>query len=242
MREAGLRNTQPILRAFAYLLCDIIPVILELTSVTHDPDTLGGKPCVRHMPVPAAAVLSWLAAGRSQEEILRARPELAPEDIKDILLFAAWRIEEPVGLQPPERNPDKPLPPAPGQPDAGQSAHCPIALLRSGVFDARLGIGIIAWRDIAQFTLVTRHGVEGVSLEVIKPERYMARLPGLRRYFAGFLSTVRVNPFVLSTAGTGLTGDQLLTQVSKVWLLYRNDNWLPPRNIPEFSALAKTSG
>ena len=45
-------------------------------------------------------VVGLLAAGRTEEEILRAYPYLEMEDIREALAYAAWRAEEvevPVG-------------------------------------------------------------------------------------------------------------------------------------------------
>jgi uncharacterized protein (DUF433 family) len=39
-------------------------------------------------------ILGLLAAGRSQEEILKAYPYLEAEDIAQALAYAAWRVEE----------------------------------------------------------------------------------------------------------------------------------------------------
>jgi uncharacterized protein (DUF433 family) len=46
------------------------------------------------MRVTVGTVVGLLAAGRSQEEILRAYPYLEPEDIRTALGYAAWRAQE----------------------------------------------------------------------------------------------------------------------------------------------------
>lgn len=46
------------------------------------------------MRVTVGAIVSLLAAGRTEEEILRAYPYLEPEDIRAALSYAAWRTEE----------------------------------------------------------------------------------------------------------------------------------------------------
>jgi uncharacterized protein (DUF433 family) len=46
------------------------------------------------MRVTVGAIMGLLAAGRTHEEILQAYPYLAPEDIRAVLSYAAWRTEE----------------------------------------------------------------------------------------------------------------------------------------------------
>ena len=66
----------------------------ELTRITRDPGVMGGKPCIRGMRVTVGTVVGLVAAGRTQEEILREYPYLEAEDISEALSYAAWRAEE----------------------------------------------------------------------------------------------------------------------------------------------------
>ena len=65
-----------------------------LTRITLDPNTMGGKPCIRGLRVTVGTLVGLLAAGRSVQEILAAYPYLEPEDISEALAYAAWRVEE----------------------------------------------------------------------------------------------------------------------------------------------------
>ena len=65
-----------------------------LTRITHDPNIMGGKPCIRGLRVTVGTVVGLVAAGRSQDEILRLYPYLADDDIREALSYAAWRVEE----------------------------------------------------------------------------------------------------------------------------------------------------
>ena len=56
-----------------------------------DPTKRSGKPCVRELRITVADVLSWLASGMTEEEILKDFPELVREDIQAVLAFAAER-------------------------------------------------------------------------------------------------------------------------------------------------------
>ena len=65
-----------------------------LERITHDPDVMGGKPCIRGLRVTVGTIIGLLAAGHSEERILEAYPYLEPEDIPAALSYAAWRSEE----------------------------------------------------------------------------------------------------------------------------------------------------
>lgn len=66
----------------------------ELARITRDPDVMGGRACIRGMRVTVGMVLGLLASGRSEKEILDAYPYLEPQDIREALDYAAWRLEE----------------------------------------------------------------------------------------------------------------------------------------------------
>jgi uncharacterized protein (DUF433 family) len=51
----------------------------------------GGRPCVRSMRIAVADVLGWLAAGMSEQDILKDYPELTETDIRACLAYAADR-------------------------------------------------------------------------------------------------------------------------------------------------------
>ncbi len=59
--------------------------------ITLEPGKRGGKPCIRGMRISVYDVLSYLAAGMSEEEILRDFPYLTREDIRACLAYAADR-------------------------------------------------------------------------------------------------------------------------------------------------------
>jgi uncharacterized protein (DUF433 family) len=66
----------------------------NLDRITHDPQIMGGKPCVRGMRVTVGTIVGLVAAGRTWGEILTAYPYLEEEDIRQALEYAAWRVEE----------------------------------------------------------------------------------------------------------------------------------------------------
>jgi len=66
----------------------------QLHRITHNPEVMGGKACIRGMRVTASLVLGMLAAGRTVEEILDDYPYLEREDITACLEYAAYRLQE----------------------------------------------------------------------------------------------------------------------------------------------------
>lgn len=60
-----------------------------MDRITHDPDVMGGRPCIRGMRVTVGAIIGQVAAGRTQQEILAGYPYLEPEDLQAALAYAA---------------------------------------------------------------------------------------------------------------------------------------------------------
>jgi uncharacterized protein (DUF433 family) len=63
----------------------------ELTRITIEPGKRGGKPTIRGLRITVYDVLSQLAEGVSEAEILEDFPELELADIRACLAFAAGR-------------------------------------------------------------------------------------------------------------------------------------------------------
>lgn len=57
--------------------------------ITIEAGKRSGQPCVRGLRITVWDVLSWLAAGMSEEEILDDYPELESADFRAIYEFAA---------------------------------------------------------------------------------------------------------------------------------------------------------
>ncbi|MCP4594752.1 MAG: DUF433 domain-containing protein [bacterium] len=58
-----------------------------LTRITVDPKVMVGKPTIRGLRITVEQVLSSMAAGVSEEELLREYPELEKEDFSAILTY-----------------------------------------------------------------------------------------------------------------------------------------------------------
>lgn len=55
---------------------------------------MGGVPCIRGLRIPVATIVGMLADGMSEQEILEAYPDLEPEDIREVLRYAAEAVQE----------------------------------------------------------------------------------------------------------------------------------------------------
>jgi len=62
---------------------------MKFTRITVNPKQMGGVPCIRGLRIPVATVVSMVADGMSEEEILKAFPDLEKEDIREALQYAA---------------------------------------------------------------------------------------------------------------------------------------------------------
>ena len=55
---------------------------------------MDGVPCIRGLRIPVAAVVGMVSEGVSNEEILKAYPDLEPEGIREALKYAAEAVRE----------------------------------------------------------------------------------------------------------------------------------------------------
>ena len=62
--------------------------------ITFDKNIVGGRACIRGLRIPVSVVVSQIAHGAANAEILREYPELEAEDLQQALEYAAWLIQE----------------------------------------------------------------------------------------------------------------------------------------------------
>jgi uncharacterized protein (DUF433 family) len=72
----------------------IVEVEMRYTRITVNPAQMGGVPCIRGLRIPVATVVAMVAEGMAEDEILAAYPDLAREDIREALHFAAEAVRE----------------------------------------------------------------------------------------------------------------------------------------------------
>jgi len=66
----------------------------QLTRITFDLNVMGGKPCLRGLRTTVGTVVELVASGHSHAEILKLYPYLEVDDIREALVYAAWRSME----------------------------------------------------------------------------------------------------------------------------------------------------
>ncbi|MGZ5148379.1 MAG: DUF433 domain-containing protein [Burkholderiales bacterium] len=66
-----------------------------LERITIEPGKCGGRPCIRGLRIRVSDVISLLASGASQQEILKDFPLLEEEDIRAALSYAALALDQP---------------------------------------------------------------------------------------------------------------------------------------------------
>ena len=69
---------------------------MTFQRITVDSEVCGGKPTVRGLRFPVSRLLGLLAAGETQESILKSYPYLEAEDIQEALSYAAFLADEQV--------------------------------------------------------------------------------------------------------------------------------------------------
>lgn len=57
--------------------------------IVIEPGKRSGQPCIRGLRITVWDILSWLAAGMSEREILEDYPELESDDFRAVYEFAA---------------------------------------------------------------------------------------------------------------------------------------------------------
>ena len=59
--------------------------------ITFNPEIMAGRACIRGMRITVYDILDYLASGMTHQEILQDFPDLAEEDLRACLAFAASR-------------------------------------------------------------------------------------------------------------------------------------------------------
>jgi uncharacterized protein (DUF433 family) len=67
---------------------------MKFIRITVNPNQMGGVPCIRGLRIPVATVVGMVADGMTEEETLKAFPDLESEDIREVLRYAAEALRE----------------------------------------------------------------------------------------------------------------------------------------------------
>jgi len=65
-----------------------------LDRITTNPDVMVGKPTIRGLRITVEQILKALASGITAQELLEDYPDLEPEDIQAVLLYASQLVSE----------------------------------------------------------------------------------------------------------------------------------------------------
>lgn len=66
---------------------------MDLDRITHSPEVMGGKACVRGLRVTVGMIVGHIGAGRSVDQILADFPYLEREDVLQAIRYAARLTE-----------------------------------------------------------------------------------------------------------------------------------------------------
>ena len=59
------------------------------TRITIEPGKRSGQPCIRGLRITVWDVLGWLAAGKTEDQIIEDYPELEKDDFRAVYDYAA---------------------------------------------------------------------------------------------------------------------------------------------------------
>jgi uncharacterized protein (DUF433 family) len=66
----------------------------QFNRISQSPAIMGGKACIKGTRVTVGNIMGLISEGYTNHEILEAYPFLIKEDIKEVLKYAAWRVNE----------------------------------------------------------------------------------------------------------------------------------------------------
>ncbi|MBF0343245.1 MAG: DUF433 domain-containing protein [Nitrospirae bacterium] len=61
----------------------------RFTRITVDPRQMAGVPCIRGLRIPVATIVGMIADNMTEDEILKAYPDLEQEDIQETLSYTS---------------------------------------------------------------------------------------------------------------------------------------------------------
>lgn len=64
-----------------------------LSRITIDPEICHGKPAIRHLRYPVEAMLEYIAASDTYDDLLAEFPDLEREDLQACILFATQALK-----------------------------------------------------------------------------------------------------------------------------------------------------
>ncbi len=71
----------------------------DFPLITSDPDTLGGKPCIKGTRISVDIILEWLASGATLPEIIKSYPQLSEKGLHQAIRYASRFLKNEVFVQ-----------------------------------------------------------------------------------------------------------------------------------------------
>jgi uncharacterized protein (DUF433 family) len=65
----------------------------KLDRISHDPEIMGGKACIKGTRVTVGMILTLISEGKSIDELLEDFPYLEYEDVMQAIAYAAWTVD-----------------------------------------------------------------------------------------------------------------------------------------------------
>jgi uncharacterized protein (DUF433 family) len=66
--------------------------------IVSNPAILGGKPCVKGTRISVEFILELAASGASRDDIVKAYPQVTPEDVEQALRYAAESLKNDISV------------------------------------------------------------------------------------------------------------------------------------------------
>lgn len=66
----------------------------QLSRIVMDPAVMGGRPCIRGTRVTVSTIVGLVAARKDTNAIVGLYPYVTADDVREALLWAAWRAQE----------------------------------------------------------------------------------------------------------------------------------------------------
>jgi uncharacterized protein (DUF433 family) len=64
--------------------------------IVSDPAVLAGKPCIKGTRISVEFILELVASGASRDDVVKAYPQLSPEDVEQALRYVAESLKNDV--------------------------------------------------------------------------------------------------------------------------------------------------
>ena len=89
-----LRKRRLAMQQSRLIYTKVVTAVEQFVRITVEPGKCGGKPCIRGMRITVRRVLELLASYPDQASLLSEYPFLEPEDLQEVLCYAAATVDD----------------------------------------------------------------------------------------------------------------------------------------------------